>query len=50
MSLGIIQTPACPKATLDVALNLKNRQKCIDVVAAGYEGFRFSSQGGAAAA
>ena len=26
------------------------RKKCNDVVAAGYEGFRFSSQGGAAAA
>lgn len=35
MSLGIIQQPACPKATLDVALNLKNRQKCIDVAMYG---------------
>lgn len=27
--------PACPRATRDVALNLQNRQKCIDVAAYG---------------
>lgn len=35
MSLGLIQTPACPKATLDVAENLKNRQKCIQIAMYG---------------
>lgn len=35
MSLGIIQAPACPKATLDVAENLKNRQKCIKIAMYG---------------
>jgi len=35
MSLGIINQPACPKATLDVGLNLVNRQKCIDTAMYG---------------
>jgi hypothetical protein len=35
MSLGIINQPGCPSATLDVAENLKNRQKCIDVAMYG---------------
>lgn len=32
--MNVIQ-PGCPKATLDVALNLKNRQRCIDVAMYG---------------
>jgi len=35
MPFGIINQPACPKATLDIEENLKNRQKCIDVALYG---------------
>lgn len=35
MSLGILPANNCPTATLDVALNLKNRQKCINVAKYG---------------
>ena len=35
MSLGILDQPACPKATLDVAFNLKNRLKCIKIAMYG---------------
>ena len=35
MSLGIIQPPSCPQATLDVALNLKNRQRAINTAMYG---------------
>lgn len=35
MSLGIISQPACPTATLDVSLNLKNRQRAINTAMYG---------------
>lgn len=35
MSLGILPANKCPTATLDVALNLKNRQKAIKVAMYG---------------
>jgi hypothetical protein len=35
MPFGIINQPSCPKATLDIEENLKNRAKCIRVAMYG---------------
>lgn len=35
MPMNVINAPACPKATLDVEENLKNRAKCIRVAMYG---------------
>lgn len=33
--MNVINGPRCPKATLDIAENLRNRQKCINVAMYG---------------
>ena len=42
---AVIQNESCPRATLDVVENLKNRQKCIDVANYGPPNPRLPSEG-----